>query len=136
MSEILYYKIILHNIMKTRKKMKLENTVEKMLEMLMYIKIYHWKTSSYATHKATDKLYALLNEHMDKFVEIYLGKQSKDVPLVANFSAKFLNEKKFISKTKSFIRHLEGLHMDEDLISVRDDLVGDLNQFLYLLSFK
>jgi len=71
---------------------------------------------------------------MDKFVEIYLGKQSKDVPLVANFSAKFLNEKKFISKTKSFIRHLEGLHMDEDLISVRDDLVGDLNQFyIYLV---
>jgi len=116
--------------MKTRKKMKLENTVEKMLEMLMYIKIYHWKTSSYATHKATDKLYALLNEHMDKFVEIYLGKQSKDVPLVANFSAKFLNEKKFISK-QNHLFDIWKMHMDEDLISVRDDLVGDLNNFLF-----
>ena len=121
--------------MNTRKHVKPERTIEKMLEMLMYIKIYHWKTSSYATHKATDKLYALLNEHMDKFVEIYLGK-NKDVKLEAKFSAKFLSDKKFISKTKDFIRHLESLHMDEDLISVRDDLVGDLNQFLYLLTFK
>ena len=48
-------------------------TVE-FLEMLLLIKLYHWKTQSYATHKATDELYGTLNENMDKFIEILMGK--------------------------------------------------------------
>jgi DNA-binding ferritin-like protein len=36
------------------------------LEMLMMVKLFHWKTHSYATHKATDGLYDDLNEHIDK----------------------------------------------------------------------
>ena len=42
--------------------------------MLNVVKIYHWKTFSYATHKATDELYEELNENIDKFVEVLLGK--------------------------------------------------------------
>jgi hypothetical protein len=33
------------------------------LEMLMMIKLFHWKTHSYATHKATDQLYDSLNDN-------------------------------------------------------------------------
>ena len=46
----------------------------KFLEMLNAIKLYHWKTYSYATHKATDELYSKLGENTDKFVEVLLGK--------------------------------------------------------------
>ena len=38
------------------------------LEMLLMVKLFHWKTTSYATHKATDELYEKLNENIDKFV--------------------------------------------------------------------
>jgi hypothetical protein len=44
------------------------------LETLIMIKLYHWKTYSYASHKATDQLYARLNENMDRFMEILFGK--------------------------------------------------------------
>lgn len=121
--------------MKTRKNIKLETTVERMLEMLMYIKIYHWKTGSYASHKATDHLYSSLNEFMDKFVEIALGKNPA-LSLKAQLSARMLTRKKFVAKTKSLIVHLESLNLDDDLQSVRDDIVGELNQFLFLLSLK
>lgn len=40
------------------------------LEMLMMVKLYHWKTHSYATHKATDQLYDSLNDNVDKFIEV------------------------------------------------------------------
>ena len=43
-------------------------------EMLLMVKLFHWKTHSFARHKATDELYDSLNDHMDKFVEIMLGK--------------------------------------------------------------
>jgi DNA-binding ferritin-like protein len=121
--------------MKTRKNLKLDTTVERILEMLMYIKIYHWKTHSYSSHKATDHLYDSLNEHMDKFVEIVLGK-NPNLPLKAQISVRMLSSKKFISKTNALITHLESLNIDDDLQSVRDDIVGELNQFLFLLSLK
>ena len=40
------------------------------LEMLLMVKLFHWKTTSYATHKATDELYDKLNENIDSFIEI------------------------------------------------------------------
>ena len=115
------------------KNIKLENTLHKMLEMLMLIKMYHWKTHSYSSHKATDHLYASLNEHMDKFVEIWLGKNNKKLNAEMNISVTYTKIK---PKVNAFIKHLEGLQLDNDLLSVRDDIVGELNQFLYLLTFK
>ena len=46
--------------------------VQTFLEMLNTVKLYHWKTHSYAQHKATDELYSKLNENIDTFVEILL----------------------------------------------------------------
>ena len=46
----------------------------KFLELLLMIKLFHWKTTSHSIHKATDELYSKLNEHIDKFSEILLGK--------------------------------------------------------------
>ena len=47
------------------------------LEMLLMVKLYHWKTTSYATHKATDELYESLNGRVDEFVETMFGKTGK-----------------------------------------------------------
>jgi hypothetical protein len=38
-------------------------------EILLMVKLYHWKTYSYSTHKATDELYSSLNSNFDKFIE-------------------------------------------------------------------
>lgn len=123
--------------MKTLKNTKLEPTLHKMLEMLMCIKMYHWKTNSYSSHKATDHLYSSLNEHMDKFVEIWLGKYNKKLNAQMNISVNYVsNKKKLSAKVNAFIQHLEGLQLDSDLLTIRDDMVGEMNQFLYLLTFK
>ena len=44
--------------------------VKTFFEILHAIKLYHWKTKSYSQHKATDELYANLNENVDKFIEV------------------------------------------------------------------
>ncbi len=51
------------------------------LQMLNTVKLYHWKTSSYAQHKATDELYTNLNANIDTFVETMLGKTGGRVNL-------------------------------------------------------
>ena len=52
-----------------------QKIVTMFLQMLNTVKLYHWKTTSYSQHKATDELYSNLNENIDSFVEIMLGKK-------------------------------------------------------------
>jgi hypothetical protein len=117
------------------------------LQVLLMIKLYHWKTYSYATHKATDELYGKLNEHMDRFVEILLGKTEKRTDFMNVKSIKLIDldsPDKLKVKIDSFKGYLVNLNNNKamklmgnmDLLTVRDEILGDLNQFLYLLTFK
>jgi len=117
------------------------------LEMLMMVKLYHWRTTSYATHKATDELYSSLNEHIDKFIEVLLGKAGNRIGLINNKSFSLIDvdsQEKLQQKIISFKSYLVGLNSNKtigimsnsDLLNIRDEILGDLNQFLYLLTFK
>jgi len=115
--------------------------------MLNTVKLYHWKTRSYATHKATDKLYSHLNDSIDKFVEIMLGKYGDRVNLTNVKSiplCDFTSEEEFkeeIMRYKKFLVDLDNNPVmkqmsNSDLYNIRDEMLGQLNQLLYLLSFK
>ena len=120
----------------------------KFLEMLMMVKLFHWKTHSYATHKATDELYGSLNDNIDKFIEVLLGKTGERTDLMANktISLYDLNsQEKLKEKILSFKSYLVELNNNKiltttmsnsDLFNIRDEILGDLNKFLYLLTFK
>ena len=119
----------------------------KFLEMLLMIKLYHWKTFSYATHKATDDLYTELNENIDKFIEILLGKAGNRIDLMGkkNISLMDLNSPESLrNKINSFKSYLVSMTnspairsmSNTDLLNIRDEILGNLNQFLYLLTFK
>ena len=117
------------------------------LQMLNTIKLYHWKTTSYATHKATDELYASLGTNIDLFVETMLGKKGdrahltnvKHIPLMDYTN---INDfKKEIEKYKQYMVNMNSdnivnLKSNSDLLNVRDTILGDLNKFMYLLTFK
>ena len=119
----------------------------KFLEMLLMVKLFHWKTHSYATHKATDELYSKLNEDIDKFIEVLLGKTGSRIDLMGhkNISLIDLNSQEQLkSKIDSFKSYLVGLTNNKglssmtntDLLNIRDEILSDMNQFLYLLTFK
>jgi DNA-binding ferritin-like protein len=118
--------------------------VKVFIEMLNIIKLYHWKTHSYAEHKATDDLYEKLNSHIDKFVEVLLGKDQsrvkmleRRIDLVDVHDTKEIKTR--IHEYREFLSDMNiyfDVKRDSDLMSIRDDILADLNQFLYLLSFK
>ena len=121
-------------------------TVE-FLEMLLLIKLYHWKTQSYATHTATDELYGKLNENMDKFIEILMGKTASRLDFSGRTTISLTNVKSTeelkqrVMKFKVFLIELSDSKelspmTNTDLMNVRDEILGDMNQFLYLLSLK
>jgi len=117
--------------------------VHMFIEMLNVVKLYHWKTHSFAKHKATDELYTQLNEHIDKFVEVLLG---KDESRIKNWESRMIipqsnNAREFKDRIYQYREFLIDLnrHVDEkrdsDLLNIRDEILGDINQFLYLLTF-
>jgi DNA-binding ferritin-like protein len=116
-------------------------------EMLLMIKLFHWKTHSYATHKATDELYTSFNGNMDKFIEVLLGKTGSRINLMnqKNIRLEDLDsQEKLKSKIEDFKGYLVSLTnnpfmkqmSDTDLLNIRDEILGDMNQFLYLLTFN
>lgn len=124
-----------------------KNIVSMFLQMLNTVKLYHWKTSSYSQHKATDELYSQLNLNIDKFVEIMLGKHGSRVDLTHTKSIPLIDYtnlsdfKKSVEKYKAFLigmnnnAKLSGTG-NSDLMNVRDEILGSLNQFTYLLTFN
>jgi DNA-binding ferritin-like protein len=114
------------------------------LEMLNNIKLYHWKTKSYAQHKATDELYDKLNGNIDEFVEVLLGKDEsrikllkKRVDLMDTTNAQDFKTK--IYKYRDYLIEMNEIFdakKDTDLLSIRDEMLSNINQFLYLLTFK
>jgi DNA-binding ferritin-like protein len=117
------------------------------LEMLLMVKLYHWKTTSYATHEATDELYLKLNANIDSFIEILLGKSGSRIDLMGKSSIRLVDlssQESLKREVDAFKGYLVGLNdnkalqtmSNSDLFSIRDTILGDLNQFLYLLTFK
>ena len=122
---------------------KKSQIVHTFIEMLNIVKLYHWRTKSFSRHKATDELYSRLNENIDKFVEVFLGKdesriQQWDQNIMVPQYNKF---KEFKDKVYEFREFLIGLtdildqRRDSDLLNIRDEILADINQFLYLMTF-
>jgi len=116
------------------------------LEILLMIKLYHWKTKSYPTHKATDEFYDKLNDNMDKFIEVILGKTNTRMEMTnkKNFKLIDCNSKlELINHMNHFKKYLVNLDNNialrsmnnSDLFTIRDEILADVNQFLYLLTF-
>jgi DNA-binding ferritin-like protein len=118
------------------------NIVQTFLAILNAIQLYHWKTKSYAQHKATDTLYEELSSQIDKFVEVLNGKSKMRISMFSKTLALYdlktkrqLNSKLF--EFRDFLIELERVFdpkKDSDLFSIRDDMLIAVNQFLYLLT--
>ena len=128
---------------KNKLEQKKEFITHTFLEMLDTIKLYHWKTNSYAHHKSTDELHERLQHKTDNFIEIMLGKSKtrinnidKHIKLY-NLNNKDFNNKLYKYRTlliemDNYLDHKK----DTDLMNIRDEMVGEINHYLYNSTFK
>lgn len=116
-----------------------------LLDVLNQIKIYHWQTTSYARHKASDKLVGNLTSSIDQIIEIMQGKKnarlfisdSNDIIKIQNQDDDSITEllqefKKYLILV--FPKYLT--NKDTDILNIRDDLLGNINKTLYLFSLN
>lgn len=108
------------------------------------LKLYHWQTAEFARHKASDDLIKELDELMDLYVEVYMGKygRPKITPSTNTSTVRNLSEKAAEKYVKGCIEYLNGpltkslKGTDTDLANIRDEMLTNLNKVLYLFTLK
>lgn len=119
------------------------NFIEVLLQLQNQLRIFHWQTDSYATHKALNKAYDDLNDTIDTFIEEFMGKYGKirsekgfnlmlknidDVDIIDIINTAIL----YLTKDITELLKPE----DTNLLNVRDEMLGTLQQLKYLLTLK
>jgi hypothetical protein len=129
--------------MKKNKKNYKAHIIKTFLELINMVKLYHWKTKSYAQHQATDELHSNLNKHTDEFVEVLIGKHSSRIRMVSkkmdlidsetqkDFKMRIYSYRDFLMDMNNYFDEKK----DSDLLTIRDEILIDINRFLYLISF-
>ena len=103
-------------------------------------KLYHWNTTSFARHKATDEFDSTLQSILDKFVEVYIGRYSVK-PVVKKLRLDETNltddgiVRLFIA-VREYLKTFDKKFTDTDLLNLRDELLANVNQTLYLFNLK
>jgi hypothetical protein len=105
------------------------------------LKLFHWRTQSYAKHKASDKLFSKIIELIDDFIETYMGKFKKRIEFNSNqgILIKTFTDKNINNLLESFAQFLTNLDKklpknSSDLINIRDEMLSNVNKTLYLFS--
>jgi len=109
-----------------------------MTEMGVVVKLHHWRTHSYSVHKATDNLHESLSEQVDSFVEKLLGSKHTRANLTQLHMRSFNTLpalKHRIEFYKQYLKHMPA-SLGTDLLNIRDELLGSLNQFSYMLTLS
>jgi hypothetical protein len=109
------------------------------------IKLYHWQTRVYSRHVATDKILENLEKAIDSYVEVYFGKYGR-VRLTgknAHINLQNITDAGATRMITAAVKYLQGPltktlkpAIDMDLMNIRDEIVADLNQLLYLFTLK
>ena len=117
--------------------------VKTFMELLNVVKLYHWKTDSFPVHQNTGRLHERLEKHIDEFVEVFLGKDGSRNELWNKEmeAIQYKNLESFKGHIYEFRRFLINLgrcmhkKKDADLLNILDEILVDVNRFLYLLTF-
>ena len=108
------------------------------------IKLYHWQTSQFARHKATDEVIEALDGSIDTYVEVYMGKYGRPKITASTNTVKIQNmaDKTAAKFIKACIAYLQGPLVkrlkptDTDLVNIRDEMLAELNKLLYLYTLE
>lgn len=118
--------------------MNVGDLVIKMIEVRDLMQIYHWQTESYARHKSSDAFYASINTHMDKLMETIQNKQRFLFKNSHEIELEDVDDDVAVEILEDFVFFLENLQFNKrtDLQNIRDEILADTNQTLYIFSFE
>lgn len=122
----------------------LQDIMTEFFSHLIMIKMLHFQSNRYGSHKTLDKYYNKFNKNMDKIMEILQGDQGRisieDNNLTVTLN--LANESTIISRLDDFKQRVlidminSKYGSNVGMIAIRDEILADLDQLKYLLTFK
>lgn len=121
-----------------------EEMVIMLLQIQTQFRILHWQTTSEARHVAYGNIYGDLNENIDEFVEIFMGKYGRfelkeEGSTITIYNIKKLEINSFLKSCTEFLKSFStelSQEDDTDLLNIRDEMLGSVNKLKYLLTQK
>lgn len=104
------------------------------------IKMYHFQTKNYGAHKASDSYLEKFTANLDRFMEVAQGIVGVIDTAEINIQFTRCQDDTIQSCLDRFGKMLgklnEVLPDCPDLLTIRDEMLADINQFKYLLKFE
>ncbi len=104
------------------------------------LKLYHFQSSSYGGHKASDKYLATFLAKFDILMEVLQGHEGKVNLSIISVNIDSSNDQTIESILKKYIENLEVFERYfkkySDVQNIIHEMKADASQLLYLLTFK
>jgi len=120
----------------------MQEILEQLTNHINQIRLFHWKTTSYARHKATDEYMETVNPIIDNIIESLQGGREKRICDSFTSTYQNLTEANVMSYLKNYRKWLEinmpGLlyKSESDILNLRDELLAALKRLIYLFTLK
>ena len=110
----------------------LSHLVPVLLRYHVLLKLYHWQTTSYARHKASDDLYDRFSEFIDHLVEYGSSKTTLSVEpqTIGIYNMTDDMADSFLDQLDELVSRIN--LNDEGIRARRDDFIGYIHQARYL----
>jgi DNA-binding ferritin-like protein len=124
--------------------MNLSTSINSFLSTQVQFKILHWQTKGYARHIAFGDIYDSLDELVDEYVEVAMGKwgrfsvdEKTNTIVYKNLSevnmVEFLQD--FKGKLYMITTELDQ-EKDTDLLNLKDEILAKINKLAYILTLE
>ena len=120
----------------------IEQYIIDLMQVQCQVKIFHWQTKIYGKHIALDGLFNAIIENIDEFTETAMGKYGRVDFSGVSYTFDNITDVGIANLIDGFIDTAIALDdkvdakKDSDLLNLRDELLGKLNQTKYLLTLK
>ena len=119
-------------------------SVIKIMNFQQQMRILHWQTTSFARHNAYGGIYDTIDDLLDKFAEVCMGKYGRielndEISELKLKNMKDLSINSYLNEFCDFLIDLTGEFDDEkdtDVLNIRDEVLAEVNKLKYLLTLK
>lgn len=119
------------------------NIIVNLIRLQEQIRVLHWQTRYFSRHKAFGEAYDTLQGLIDTLVETYQGKNDRLVFQHTSIDLLDIDDIKLTELLDTVLMSLQteltaivDPIKDTDILNIRDEIVGFINKFKYLLTLK
>ena len=134
-----YFNRIIHLLMSNANE---KMVFEYFLGLLGQIKVFHWTTMSYSSHKALDELHGKLSDLVDEFVEVFMGKFNKQPSELFTITMNATSDSSdiigYLEEQRELIRGLRNKYFktSSEIQNIIDTMMSNISNAIYLCRLK